>query len=101
MVERVRKRLSKNLYGNCLICIIWLFVRGYVREILYVRQRQHFFGITKRGNLIHFKTTTERDRLAPYFFQGYFETRPRRLGIGNRVIFSSLWSLIRFVINGY
>jgi hypothetical protein len=98
IVER-RKRITPNKTMNCVMYMVVLLLAGRIDRIIYIRKRKHFCGVTHKGNIIHFKTTTKRDDWAPYLFLGYLEVigkyRP-----GKHLEFYSVLSLARFLVNG-
>jgi hypothetical protein len=98
---RHRHRVTRNIRtANCLVSILYLFITGRICKIVYIAKRHHYVGVTPRGMLVHFKTTTRRDEWAPYLFSGYIETIGRYHPYKHKE-FTNLKSLLLFVLSGY
>lgn len=98
MVNRTRKRVSSNYLLNCLCLLIYLLLRKKIVKIIYIKQRKHFMGITNRGNLIHFHTTSRLDRWQPFLFEGYVEVMKVRPSKVKHAEFTDVWSLFKHFV---
>ncbi len=49
----------RSFLSNCLLALLILRARGRVVQIFKYPGKQHWMGITRRGNLIHFKALNQ------------------------------------------
>lgn len=93
----LRKVITKPYKLNCLTAMAILLVKKKIIKIVYFKR--HFMGVTKNGNLIHFKSTEREDRWLPFLFEGYLELvgryQHRRQIIELQTLKDVLWFVIR------
>lgn len=72
----MRKKFGKSYYFNCFLAVSILLLKNRLGGVLIVYKLwdwPHLLGITKAGNVIHFKTTGEHDFCLPWVFEGNTE----------------------------
>jgi hypothetical protein len=96
----MRKRITTtNHWYNCLLPMIILLLKDRIKAVIYISKKRHWAGLTHKGNLIHFKTTTRKDLLAPVVFEGYLEMIGK-YRYSRNPIFTSVWQIIGYILYG-
>jgi hypothetical protein len=57
--------------------MVILLLQGRITKIIRFEKSNHYLGVTPKNSLIHFTTTTRKDRWAPFIFEGYMHTLGR------------------------
>jgi len=84
MDQGLRYRTNAE-FGNCFFAVMYLFLRGNVKEVIGVNSTTkfvpyHFITINKKGHVIHFDNEypDEENRFAPWWFFGRLEGIKKR-----------------------
>jgi hypothetical protein len=72
-----RRFVTVPFQRNCWFVVIWLLVSGRLRALRW-KKPFHLFGVTRSGNLVHFKSTGINDRFRPWWFEGRVEVIRRK-----------------------
>ena len=76
-MDKGQRYTTKPEFGNCFFAVMYLFLRGNVKEVIGVNSTTkfipyHFITINKNGHVIHFDDIypDEENEFAPWWFWG-------------------------------